>query len=99
MLVPLLCSTCGPVHVDPSVVEVHINRRDDFVLYAFTCPTCLDLVVGGSRDRIRELLDAGARRRDLRSAADPPLTYDDLLDFHLWLERDLPWPSDPTQVA
>lgn len=92
--VELRCDRCGPVEVAACTVEVHRNRTEDFVLFAFTCPACEDVTVSGSRDDIERLLKAGARHRELRSTNAPPLTYDDLLDFHEWLAGDPPWPSD-----
>jgi predicted RNA-binding Zn-ribbon protein involved in translation (DUF1610 family) len=43
--VDLMCPGCGPRRVGVVDVEVHVNRLEDFSLYAFTCPTCGELVV------------------------------------------------------
>jgi hypothetical protein len=91
----LHCRRCGEVTVRTCEVEVHANPREDFALYTFRCPGCRELVVGGCRETIDALLLEGARRLELRSTSAPPLTYDDLLDFHEWLARDLPWPTTP----
>jgi predicted RNA-binding Zn-ribbon protein involved in translation (DUF1610 family) len=71
-------------------VEVHVNRLEDFSLYAFTCPTCGELVVRRCGETIDRLLAAGAVRRELHSTSLPALTVDDLLDLHLWLASDPP---------
>jgi predicted RNA-binding Zn-ribbon protein involved in translation (DUF1610 family) len=88
--VDLVCPACGPRRIDAADVEVHVNRCEDFALYAFSCPTCSELVVGGCRETIDLLLAAGAVRRELISTSLRPLTVDDLLDLHLWLESDPP---------
>lgn len=86
----LVCPACGPRRIDAADVEVHVNRCEDFALYAFSCPTCSELVVRGCRETIDLLLAAGAVRRELRSTSLPPLTLDDLLDLHFWLASDPP---------
>jgi predicted RNA-binding Zn-ribbon protein involved in translation (DUF1610 family) len=88
--VDLMCPACGLMRVDVSDVEVHVNRSQDFSLYVFSCPICAEMVVRGCRETIHGLLAAGAVRRELRSTSLPPLTADDLLDFHLWLASDPP---------
>jgi hypothetical protein len=90
----LRCGRCGEVRVRARTVEVHANRREDFVVYAFTCPGCAELVVGGCRQAAARLVEAGARSLELRSTSAPPVTYDDLLDFHRWLASDAPWPVE-----
>jgi hypothetical protein len=97
--VDLVCPACGLMRVLVSDVEVHVNRSQDFALYAFTCPTCAELVVRGCRETIHGLLAAGAARRELRSTSLPPLTVDDLLDFHLWLASDPPLIPDEPEPA
>lgn len=90
------CPTCGGVEIGIDGVEVHANPREDLAVFAFVCPGCLELVVGGCRETIASLLAAGARRRELRSTSAPALTHDDLLDLHEWLARDEPWPQEPS---
>jgi hypothetical protein len=92
----LRCLQCGEVEVDVAGVEVHVNPREDVAVFTFACPGCLELVVSGCRETITSLLAAGARRYELRSTSAPPLTHDDLLELHQWLERDEPWPQEPS---
>lgn len=94
--VRLRCQQCGEVEVGVAGVEVHVNPHEGIAVFTFPCPGCLELVVGGCRDTLTALLAAGARRYELRSTSAPPLTHDDLLDFHEWLERDEPWPQEPS---
>ena len=92
----LHCRECGEVEVDLAGVEVHVNPREDVAVFTFACPRCFQLVVSGCRETMGSLLAAGARRYELRSTSTPPLTHDDLLEFHQWLERDEPWPQEPS---
>lgn len=89
----LTCRQCGEVEIDVGGVEVHVNAREDVAVFTFACPGCLELVVGGCRETIAALLAGGARRYELRSTSAPPLSHDDLLELHEWLERDEPWPQ------
>lgn len=91
----LTCADCGEVEVAVACVEIHVNPREDVAVLTFPCPGCHELVVTGCRPTIERLLAAGARRYELRSTSMPPLTRDDLLDLHEWLERDEPWPAPP----
>lgn len=87
-MIHLRCGTCGDVPVEPAVVDVLVNASEDFALYVFTCPLCLETSDGGEPERLRHLLASGAQRLELRSATAPPLTSDDLLLFHRLLEAD-----------
>lgn len=86
------CSRCGPVVVDPAMVEVHANPGIDLVLHAFLCPRCGSYEVGGCRETGAELVARGAVRYELRSTDDPPFTVDDVIDLHAWLATDPTWP-------
>ena len=98
----LVCGDCGPQQVAPAIVRVHANRRTGFALSAFPCPSCGELVTGGNPDLIAQLLEAGARRYELRSLDAPPLCPDDLLDFHELLRSDealAEWLGTPDQTG
>ena len=96
------CGDCGRVQVDPDMIEVHVNRRDDFALFVALCPRCGELVVGADRDVMRQGLGAGARRFELYPTDLPPLTLDDLLELRTWLaseqglEEGRPLEADPS---
>lgn len=94
----LECGDCGPQQVAATTVQVHRNPRTGFAIYAFTCPSCAELVAGGNPQTVQRLLAAGAHQYELRSPEAPPLCPDDVLDFHLLLEREgmlERWLSDP----
>lgn len=91
MFVPLRCPHCGPLLVELGRIEVHVNPQEGFGVYVFACPRCAELVAGGSRERVDELVRLGARRWELRTPGAPPVTYDDLLDLHNGLRDDVAW--------
>lgn len=89
------CHTCGEVGLTPDEVELWIDRIDRAgSFYAFTCPACLQVVRKPADARVIRLLSGGGvAPRDLAPPpqprfATPPLTRDDLLDFHQLLGRD-----------
>ena len=92
MGVEIGCTECGRIVVDAGMLEVHANRRDDFALFVGVCPHCGELVVGSDRGVIGQALAEGARRFELYPTDVPPLTIDDLVDLHAWLETPLAQP-------
>jgi hypothetical protein len=96
------CPRCGEVGLMPGEIELRVDRSGSGAsFYAFTCPSCLDVVRKPADDRVIRLLISGGVRilsleatprpkpRALAERFDgPPITHDDLLDFHGLLERD-----------
>ncbi len=89
------CPTCGEVGLTPDEVELWVDRADKAgSFYAFTCPSCLQVVRKPADARVIRLLSGGGvAARDIAPAPrprfdTPPLTRDDLLDFHQLLARD-----------
>jgi hypothetical protein len=86
----------------PGEIELRVDRSGRGAsYYAFTCPSCLDVIRKPADDRAIRLLISGgvhvlslaaAPRPKPRSLAErfdwPRITHDDLLDFHGLLERD-----------
>lgn len=86
----------------PGEIELRVDRFGQGAsYYAFTCPSCLDVVRKPADDRVVRLLISGGVHvlslerepaQPQRSLAqrfdDPPITHDNLLDFHALLERD-----------
>ncbi len=64
--------------------------------YGFTCPDCGDYVQKPADERIVRLLLSGGvvpvpvhvPAEVLEAREGPPITYDDVLDFHHQMERD-----------
>ena len=75
---------------------VRVCSDDESGSYTFRCPTCTVAVAKGASKRIVDLLvSSGVRMEVWRLPAElaerrtgPALQPDDLLDFHLILERD-----------
>ena len=96
------CPGCGEVGLMPGEIELRVDRSGgDGSFYAFTCPSCLEVVRKPADDRVIRLLISGGvhvlsleaptrpRPRSLAERFDwPPITHDDLLDFHGLRERD-----------
>lgn len=90
------CGRCGDVRLAPDQVTVRICANDGTADYRYDCPWCNTSVVRGATPRVVALLGSvGARREVWRWPAElaeakhgPPLTSDDLLDFHVALAGD-----------
>jgi hypothetical protein len=90
------CQRCGAVRLRVSDLTVRVCADDDRGAYRFRCPRCASAVVHDASPAICALLvSVGVREEvwrlpaELRETHDGPvLTPDDLLDFHLLLERD-----------
>jgi rRNA maturation protein Nop10 len=85
-----MCPRCGPVDMDPE--KVRLYRRELRSEYTFVCPVCGDFVVKAADARIIGLLsgagvqDGSKRPEEILNPDAPPLTIDDLIDFHQELE-------------
>jgi hypothetical protein len=89
------CPTCGDVRLTAGELTVRVCSDDDHGSYRFRCPGCDAPVAKPASAHIVELLvSSGVRLEMWRRPAEllehhsgPPLTPDDLLDFHVALER------------
>jgi predicted RNA-binding Zn-ribbon protein involved in translation (DUF1610 family) len=92
------CPQCGEVEMSASSILLCVRDEDGEGTYSFTCPTCGDAVEKPADKKVVMLLlsagvdvtrigDAAAFMADVRPEG-PPLTADDLIDFHFLLERD-----------
>lgn len=90
------CPTCGRVHLHSRDVALSVCCDDATRnTYAFTCPSCAELVVKAAPDPIVCMLVSGGVRALVWNApleADEPHTgpricLDDLIDLHAELER------------
>ena len=91
------CPSCGDVQLRATELTVRVCSDDEPGSYWFRCPACERPVAKDASRRIVDLLvSSGVRMQvwrlpaELREPQYPgaPLTPDDLLDFHLMLERD-----------
>ena len=90
------CPTCGDVELTSSDVTALVCSTTNEGSYAFRCPTCEVVVSKPAESRVVDLLvSTGVRLSvwqlpaELEEARNgPPISYDDLLEFHLELQRD-----------
>lgn len=90
------CPNCGTVECTPDMFELAVCDHKEASFYTFTCPQCREHVQKHAESRVIELLIAEGVQPEMWSLpmemledhAGPPLTPDDLLDFHLVLERN-----------
>jgi hypothetical protein len=95
------CPGCGAVRLRVPDLTVRVCADDDRAAYRFRCPSCEAAVVHDASPSICALLiSVGVREEVWRLPAElreqrvgPALTPDDLLDFHLLLERE-DWADD-----
>jgi hypothetical protein len=90
------CPSCGDVQLTAGDLTVRVCADDERGSYCFRCPDCRQAVAKEASRRIVDLLvSSGVRMQVWRLPAElnesrigPPLTPDDLLDFHLLLQED-----------
>jgi len=90
------CPTCGDVQLKTSDVTVRVCADDNRGSYCFRCPDCGFGVAKEADSRIVDLLVSSGVRMEVwhmpaelwEPKAGTRLSYDDLLDFHLLLQRD-----------
>lgn len=102
------CPRCGEVEMEASLVLLTVETASGEGTYSFVCPVCEDLVQKAADHKIVELLrtagvetavastasaDAKAAHPSRAASQLPPLTLDDLIDFHFALQRD-DWMGD-----
>lgn len=100
------CPACGDIQLTATELTVRVCADDDRGSYWFSCPECERPVTKDASPRIVELLvSSGVRKQVWRLPAEvrephycgAALTPDDLLDFHLLLERD-DWQAELEQT-
>jgi predicted RNA-binding Zn-ribbon protein involved in translation (DUF1610 family) len=94
------CPRCGEVEMEASVVLLTVDEASGEGSYSFVCPECLEVVEKPADQKIVTLLlSAGVEVHRAAPVADavissrrtpdgPPLTADDLIDFHFLLSQD-----------
>jgi hypothetical protein len=88
------CPVCGDIELTPEQMRLVVCTRPEWSYYAFTCTTCADEVRKPADDEIVTLLISGGvsatawhiPAEALEEHRGPTVTYDELLDFALWLE-------------
>jgi predicted RNA-binding Zn-ribbon protein involved in translation (DUF1610 family) len=90
------CPDCGAVRLRVRDLTVRVCADDDRGSYRFRCPDCTTAVIHEASSAICALLvSVGVDEEIWRLPAElheahsgPAFTHDDLLDFHMLLERD-----------
>lgn len=90
------CPACGDVRLKARDLLVRVCAETDAGSYSFACPRCGEPVAREATPRILALLVSAGVRTEvwhqpaelLEPHAGPPISVDDLLDFHLILGRD-----------
>lgn len=88
------CPMCGDVQLSYDQVRVVLHPVRERSFYSFTCHTCRDEVNKPATPEVVRLLRMGGVVPEIADfpaeAAEehhgPALTYDDLLDFAIWLD-------------
>lgn len=97
------CPTCGPVLVDGDLLRCEMEReasKPPRGLCELTCPGCSQALLFSTAPAVLEALFKGGVQHFsgavpfelLEAHAGPALSWDDLLDFKLALDRS-PWPQ------
>jgi hypothetical protein len=90
------CPACGEVDLTAEDILLRIGAIAVTNTYGFSCPGCKDFVEKPADDRIVRLLLSGGvmpllvhvPAEALEPRTGPPLTHDDLLEFHQLLQQD-----------
>ncbi|HEY5155424.1 MAG TPA: hypothetical protein VIJ47_11855 [Acidimicrobiales bacterium] len=92
------CGECGDVELTTDDVHVRVCTGDSQGTYSFRCPVCLMTVIKPAEARTVDLLVASGvsyetwtlplELSEPRGTGNPPITHDELLDFHDLLSDD-----------
>lgn len=90
------CPGCGEVSLTADDIHLRIGAAPSDNSYAFSCPECSSFVEKPASDRVVRLLLSGGvmpqvhdvPAEALEPHSGPPITYDDIIDFHHMLEDD-----------
>jgi predicted nucleic-acid-binding Zn-ribbon protein len=88
------CPHCGDVELVPAQVSLVICTVPHWSYYTFSCARCQHEVHKSAEPDVVQLLLSGGVRAEtwvvpaevLETHDGPPLGYDDVLDFALWLD-------------
>ena len=89
-VIRVTCGGCGDVELSATEMRVRRCVETGHATYVFTCPDCHMVEVRTAEDHVVEVLrSAGVACAEWQLPAElaesrigPPLTHDDLLDFH-----------------
>jgi len=89
------CPSCGDVELTPQQVRLVVCTVREWSYYAFTCTRCVEEIrKPAGRDVVALLISGGVMAEPWSVPAEaledhlgPVLSYDDVLDFALWLDQ------------
>ncbi len=89
------CPVCGDVELTPEQMQLIVCNQAERSYYAFHCPNCTDQVRKPADEEIITLLQSGGvEATDWHIPAEaledhygPTISYDEILDFALWLDQ------------
>jgi hypothetical protein len=89
------CPVCGDVELKPAQMRLVVCSRSDWSYYAFACTECRDEIRKPADEEIVALLVSGGVVAEhwvipaeaLEEHEGASITYDDVLDFALGLDR------------
>jgi hypothetical protein len=89
------CPVCGDVELTPEEMRLVVCNRSELSYYAFQCTRCADEVRKPADSEIVALLKSGGvavtpwhiPAEALEEHSGPVISYDEILDFALWLEQ------------
>jgi predicted RNA-binding Zn-ribbon protein involved in translation (DUF1610 family) len=91
------CPRCGEVEMRADVISLALEQNSGEGVYSFVCPVCEDVVEKPADRKIVSLLrSVGVEimEREAEAVEDesrpegPPITIDDVIDFHFMLSQD-----------
>ena len=91
-----VCPDCGEVTLPSSAMEVQVCAQTQEGSYTFACPVCSHPVHRPADRRVVQILVSGGVKvriwelpAELFETHDgPPISWDDVLDFHALLDTD-----------
>jgi hypothetical protein len=89
------CPMCGDVELTPAQMRLVVCNQPDRSFYAFSCTNCRDEIRKPADEEVVALLVSGGVIAEtweipaeaLEDHLGPAISYDDVLDFALQLER------------
>lgn len=100
------CPTCGDVELTTRDIRVLLCSTTCESSYAFQCPSCRVSVSKPAEPRVVDVLLASGISLSVwhlpaeldETKSGPPITYDDVLEFHFELGRGIPLDSYLTDL-
>lgn len=91
------CPRCGEVEMRADVISLAVEQDSEEGVYSFVCPVCEDVVEKPADRKIVSLLRSVGVEITEREAAlaeiderpdGPPITIDDIIDFHFLMSQE-----------